>query len=128
MTSILGAVLTTHYASAIAGQSVSNQVSSATEAQLQLSFASAENIAAHASPQDADAIISAAKSSFLDGDRWAYGAGLLSVVVGAALVFLVFPRREREDELHAAYRAVDEATQKKAAPEPEGGLPEPASV
>ncbi len=46
MTSILGAVLTSHYASAMADQSVSSQVSSATEAQLQLSFASAENIAA----------------------------------------------------------------------------------
>src|SRR6187549_3254367 len=43
MTSILGAVLTSHYASAMADQSVSSQVSSATEAQLQLSFASAEN-------------------------------------------------------------------------------------
>jgi Na+/melibiose symporter-like transporter len=107
MTSILGAVLTTHYASAIAGQSVSEQVSSATEAQLQLSFASAETIAAHASPQDADAIIAAAKSSFLDGDQWAYGAGLLSVLIGAALVFFVFPRHEREQELRASYQATD---------------------
>jgi Na+/melibiose symporter-like transporter len=109
MTSILGAVLTTHYASAIAGQSVSEQVSSATEAQLQLSFASAETIAAHASPQDADAIIAAAKSSFLDGDQWAYGAGLLSVLIGAALVFFVFPRHEREQELRASYQAADTA-------------------
>jgi hypothetical protein len=109
MTSILGAVLTTHYASAIAGQSVSEQVSSATEAQLQLSFASAETIAAHASPQDADAIIAAAKSSFLDGDQWAYGAGLLSVLIGAALVFFVFPRHEHEQELRASYQAADTA-------------------
>jgi MFS transporter, DHA2 family, multidrug resistance protein len=124
MTSILGAVLTTHYASAIAGQSVSNQVSSATESQLQLSFASAENIAAHASPQDAEAIISAAKTSFLDGDQWAYGAGLLSVLVGAALVFFVFPKRKREDELRASYHAADSKE-----PEPadaEGAVPEAA--
>ena len=92
MTSILGAVLTAHYASAMADQSVSSQVSSSTEAQLQLSFASAENIAAHASPQDADAILAAAKSSFLDGDQWAYGAGLVAVLVGAVLVFFVFPK------------------------------------
>jgi hypothetical protein len=109
MTSILGAVLTTHYASAIAGQSVSDQVTNATEAQLQLSFASAENIAAHSSPQQADAIVSAAKTSFLAGDQWAYGAGLLAVLVGAALVFFVFPRRRREDDLRAAYHAEDEA-------------------
>jgi hypothetical protein len=107
MTSILGAVLTAHYASAMADQSVSSQVSSSTEAQLQLSFASAENVAAHASPQDADAILSAAKSSFLNGDQWAYAAGLLAVLVGAVLVFLVFPKREREDELRAAYHAED---------------------
>jgi hypothetical protein len=106
MTSILGSVLTTHYASAMADQSVSSQVSSTTEAQLQLSFASAENIAA-THPQDADAIIAAAKSSFLEGDQWAYGAGLASVLVGAALVFLLFPKREREEELHASYHAAD---------------------
>jgi MFS family permease len=108
MTSILGSVLTTHYASAMAGQSVSDEVSSSTESQLQLSFASAENIAAHY-PEDADAIIAAAKSSFLDGDQWAYGAGLVSVLVGAVLVFFVFPRREREDELRASYHAADTA-------------------
>jgi hypothetical protein len=106
MTSILGAVLTNHYASAMADQSVSEEVSSATEAQLQLSFASAENIAA-LQPQDAEAIIAAAKSSFLEGDQWAYGAGLVSVLVGAALVFFVFPRRDEEERLHAAYHAQD---------------------
>jgi hypothetical protein len=114
MTSILGAVLTNHYASAMAEQSVSSDVSSATEAQLQLSFASAENIAAHASPQDADAILTAAKSSFLDGDQWAYGAGLLSVLVGAVLVFFVFPKREREDALRASYHAADTAAAARA--------------
>jgi hypothetical protein len=125
MTSILGAVLTTHYASAIAGQSVSDQVSSATESQLQLSFASAENIAAHASPQDADAIISAAKTSFLDGDQWAYGAGLLSVLVGAALVFLMFPKHKREAELRASYHAQD--SQEPQPADTEGAVPQPAA-
>jgi DHA2 family multidrug resistance protein-like MFS transporter len=109
MTSILGAVLTTHYASAMASQSVSSQVTNSTEAQLQLSFASAENVASHASPQNADAILAAAKSSFLDGDQWAYAAGLVSVLVGAALVFFVFPKREREDALRASYHAEDTA-------------------
>ena len=106
MTSILGAVLTSHYASAMADQSVSSQVSSATEAQLQLSFASAENIAAN-HPQDANAILAAAKSSFLDGDQWAYAAGLVAVLIGAVLVFFVFPKREREDALRASYHAED---------------------
>ena len=106
MTSILGSVLTTHYASAIAAQSVSSQVSSSTESQLQLSFASAENIAQHY-PQDADAIIAAAQSSFLQGDQWAYAAGLIAVIVGAVLVFFLFPKRERERELHATYASED---------------------
>jgi len=106
MTSILGAVLTSHYASAMADQSVSSQVSSSTESQLQLSFASAENIAQHY-PQDADAIISAAQSSFLQGDQWAYGAGLLAVLAGAVLVFFLFPKRDREHELHVSYSAED---------------------
>jgi hypothetical protein len=108
MTSILGAVLTAHYASAMADQSVSSQVSNATEAQLQLSFASAENIAA-SSPQDADAILAAAKSSFLDGDQWAYAAGLVAVVIGAVLVFFVFPKQQREQELRTSYHAEDTA-------------------
>jgi hypothetical protein len=108
MTSILGSVLTAHYASAMADQSVSEEVSSATEAQLQLSFASAENIAA-TQPQDAEAIIAAAKSSFLDGDQWAYGAGLVSVLIGAALVFTLFPKHDDERRLLAEYHAEDSA-------------------
>jgi MFS transporter, DHA2 family, multidrug resistance protein len=109
MTSILGAVLTTHYATAMADQSVSNQVTSATESQLQLSFASAEDVAAHSSPQDAAAIVAAAKSAFLDSDQWAYGAGLVAVLLGAALVFFGFPKREHEDALRASYHAEDAA-------------------
>jgi hypothetical protein len=93
----------------MADQSVSSQVSSATEAQLQLSFASAENIAAN-HPQDANAILAAAKSSFLDGDQWAYAAGLVAVLIGAVLVFFVFPRQEREDALRASYHAEDTAS------------------
>ena len=35
------------------------------------------------------AITSAAKTSFLQGDQWAYAAGLIAVLVGAALVFFL---------------------------------------
>ena len=42
-----------------------------TQAQLQLSFASAENLAQH-NPAYASQITAAAQSSFLDGDNWAY--------------------------------------------------------
>ena len=97
-------------------RAVSSQVSNSTESQLQLSFASAENIAAHTSPQDAEAILSAAKSSFLDGDQWAYAAGPVAVLVGAVLVFFLFPKREREDELRAEYHAQDQGGVAEAIP------------
>ena len=71
---------------------------------------------AQAPPQDADAILSAAKSSFLQGDQWAYAAGLVAVVLGAALVFFLFPKREAERRLLAEYHAQDTA----AAPPPPG--------
>jgi hypothetical protein len=60
-----------------------------------------------AHPQDASAILAAAKSSFLDGDQWAYAAGLVAVLIGAVLVFFVFPKREREDALRGSYHAED---------------------
>jgi MFS transporter, DHA2 family, multidrug resistance protein len=108
MTSILGTILTSHYSSALASSNVADDVSDSTLSHLQLSYASAENIAAHY-PQSADQIISAAQSSFLQGDQWTYAAALIAVVLGAALVFFLFPRKERELELHAAYSADDRA-------------------
>jgi hypothetical protein len=60
-----------------------------------------------AGPADAEKIISAAQSSFLLGDQWTYGAALIAVVLGAALVFFLFPRKEKESELRAAYSAED---------------------
>ena len=105
----LGAVLTSRYASAWRTSRCRARTSSATEAQLQLSFASAENIAAATSPQYSDAIIAGAKSSFLDGDQWAYAAGLVAVLLGAVLVFFMFPKHEREDALRASYHAQDTA-------------------
>jgi len=117
-------VLTTHYASAMAAQSVSSDVTNATESQLQLSFASAENIAQH-NPADGAAIISAAKSAFLQGDQWAYAAGLVAVLVGAVLVFFLFPKPEREHELHATYAAEDTSSPESA--QGSGGL-EPAGA
>ncbi len=110
MQSIFGALLTAGYASAmaasIAAMGKASQIGDATQAQLTKSFAGAEEIAA-AYPEYAGQITGAARSAFLHGDLWAYGAGLLAVGAGAVIVFLLFPRRDAELELLAAYREED---------------------
>ncbi len=110
MQSILGALLTAGYAAsfsnAIADSPNSQKVSADVESELTKSFASAANTAEQY-PQYADQIIAAAKSSFLKGDEWAYGAGALAVVLGGALVFFLFPKREAEERMVAGYAAED---------------------
>jgi hypothetical protein len=81
-------------------------VTDSTQAQLQLSFASADDLASK-HPAQADQIVAAAKQSFLDGDQWAYTAALVAVLVGMSLVFFVFPRKDAEEALHVAYHAED---------------------
>ncbi len=54
-------------------------------------------------------ITAAAQQSFLAGDQQAYIAGILAVLIGAALVFFVFPKTERERELLEEYHKDDEA-------------------
>jgi hypothetical protein len=109
MTSIFGALLTAGYADAMgkAIDSSGHDVSQNTQAQLQLSYASAENLAAK-HQQYASQILAAAKSSFLDGDKWAYTAAMVAVAIGLALVFFFFPRKEAEETLRAGYHAQDE--------------------
>jgi EmrB/QacA subfamily drug resistance transporter len=116
MTSVLGTLLTLGYASAM-GQAIDQSgknITDATQAQLQLSFASAENLAKQ-NPQYASQITAAAKKSFLDGGDWAYVGAMLAIVVGMALVWFFYPRKEREEALRAGYHAGDEATAAQAA-------------
>ena len=110
MQSIFGALLTAGYAAA-AGAAVSAQggtINSQVQTDLTKSFASAADTAARFPPPVQDNIIAAAKTSFLQGDQWAYTAGLVAVLLGAALVFVFFPRAERERELLAQYDAASE--------------------
>jgi DHA2 family multidrug resistance protein-like MFS transporter len=51
----------------------------------------------------------AAKQSFLDGADWAYTAGIIAGLLGAALVFFLFPKREHEQQLLEQYHAEDTA-------------------
>jgi hypothetical protein len=91
---------------AIAASPNADKVTDSTQSQLQLSYASAADLAAE-NPQYADAITTAAKTSFLQGDDWAYTAGIVAVLAGAALVFVLFPRPAEERRLLADYRARD---------------------
>ena len=114
MTSVFGALLTAGYASAIAKKisaSAQQQISTSVEATLQKSFASASSLAQQY-PQYSEPIISAAKSSFLAGDRWAYLAGIFTILIGAAIVFYKFPKMEEEKELLSRYHEADTQVKK----------------
>jgi hypothetical protein len=117
MQSILGALLTAGYASAvataIAGSPDAAQITDSVQTQLQKSFASAEAVAAQY-PQYSQEITSAATESFLDGADWAYTAGIVAIVLGAAIVAFLFPKRDRERELLAEYHAQDAAAAARA--------------
>lgn len=112
MQSILGALLTAGYAAAtsaaIAGSSQQARITENVENELTKSFSSAADTAEQY-PRYSDQIIAAARDSFLQGDRWAYTAGIVAVVLGAALVFFCFPKGEEEKRLLRRYEAEDAA-------------------
>ena len=110
MQSIFGALLTAGYATAvaaaIAGAPNAAEITSSVQAQLTKSFSSAAAIAQQY-PEYATAITEGAKTSFLVGADWAYIAGIIAVLLGAAIVFRFFPTKADEDRLLAEYRAED---------------------
>jgi MFS transporter, DHA2 family, multidrug resistance protein len=118
MQSILGAVLTAGYASAVAASIAASpnrdKVTDQVQTEFTKSFSSAVDTADRYS-QYKEQIVAAAKSSFLQGDEWAYIAGIVAIVLGAALVFLRFPKKEWEDELLAEYAAEESPTTRVAA-------------
>jgi DHA2 family multidrug resistance protein-like MFS transporter len=110
MQSILGALLTAGYAAAVSAAIASapnkEQITDGVASQLTKSFAGAEEIAEQY-PQYASQITAGAKESFLDGADWAYTAGIVAILLGAALVFFLFPKKEEEERLLAGYHAED---------------------
>jgi hypothetical protein len=110
MQSIFGALLTAGYASAvdaaIATSPNSTEVTTSVQSELTKSFASAADTASRY-PQYSTQIIAAAKASFLDGADWAYTAGIVAVLIGATLVWFMFPKNEREEQLLAEYLDAD---------------------
>lgn len=100
MQSLLGALLAAGYASsignAIAASPEKDMVTTAVQQELTASFSSAAVVAEHTSPENATKIIAGAKQGFIHGADWAYLAGILAVVVGAVVVFVMFPRKDDE--------------------------------
>jgi EmrB/QacA subfamily drug resistance transporter len=128
MQSIFGALLTAGYATAAnAAISAANQsVSDSVQAQLTKSFAGAEAVAEQY-PQYASQITAAAKTSFLQGDQWAYTAGIVAVLLGGALVFFLFPKHAEEGKLLERYHAEDARAAKPADYEGDASVPSPAT-
>ena len=120
MQSMFGALLAAGY-SAAAGAAIQSsgytaEINATIQTQLLKSFAGAETIAAQY-PQYADGITAAARASFLAGDQWAYGAGIIAVLLGATLVFFFFPKREEEEAMLARFQRED-ATEPPRGPDP----------
>jgi MFS family permease len=110
MQSIFGALLTAGYAAAasaaISSSGEAGKISENVEGELTKSFSSAADIASQY-PGHTNQIIAAAKASFLQGDELAYAAGIVAVLLGAALVFFLFPKKDQEEALLAQYNAED---------------------
>jgi DHA2 family multidrug resistance protein-like MFS transporter len=110
MQSILGALLTAGYAAAanaaIAAAPEQAKITENVEGQLTKSFSSAADLASRY-PKHAEEIVSAAKTSFLQGEDWAYAAGMIAVAIGAVIVFCLFPKHDDERRLLAQYQAED---------------------
>jgi MFS transporter, DHA2 family, multidrug resistance protein len=110
MQSILGALLTAGYAAAIGAAIASapnkNQITDSVATELQKSFDGAIAVAQQY-PKYSTQITAAAKSAFLQGDQWAYVAGIIAVLLGAVLIFFVFPKKDEEVALLQRYHEED---------------------
>jgi MFS transporter, DHA2 family, multidrug resistance protein len=110
MQSIFGALLTAGYAaaaaSAISSSPESQKVTENIEGELTKSFSSAADLASQY-PGHSEQIIAAAKASFLQGDEWAYAAGIVAILLGGALVYFRFPKKDEEEALLTQYNAED---------------------
>jgi MFS transporter, DHA2 family, multidrug resistance protein len=119
MQSIFGALLTGGFATAMASAvAASGNVTNSVQNQLTKSFSSAAEVAKQ-HPQYAAQITAAAKTSFLQGDQWAYLAGIVAILLGATIVFFRFPKKREEEDLLAQYHAHDVVTKPEAAGKPE---------
>jgi DHA2 family multidrug resistance protein-like MFS transporter len=110
--SLFGALLATGYAAAmtaaIAAAPQGAEIPASVTSSLTMSYAGAQTVAAEY-PQYASQITAAAQNAFMAGDQTAYIAGIIAVLIGAVLVFFVFPKRDKEREVLTAYHQQDMA-------------------
>ena len=110
---IMGALLAAGYAAAVSAQIASSpdksQITTTVQQELTKSFASASSVANQVSPENASKIIAGAKAGFIDGADWAYTAGIIAILLGAVLVFFLFPKKDGEQALLAQYQEEDTA-------------------
>ncbi|MBP1702865.1 MAG: integral rane transport protein [Chloroflexi bacterium] len=112
MQSIFGALLAAGYAAAIttalAASPNAAAIPSTITNELTMSYSGAMSVA-EAYPQYSEQISAAAKAAFLDGDDMAYLAGIIFVLLGAALVFFLFPKRDQERKMLLEFHQKDMA-------------------
>ncbi len=112
MQALLGAILASGFAHAfsrsIAATGHASQIPDQVTQALQASYASAVHVADQY-PQYRQAILDAAAQSLVSGAFGAYLVGTVAIAGGAALVGLLVPKRDREQQLMAEYRATDAA-------------------
>ncbi len=110
MQSLFGAILAAGYAAAITAAIAASpnaaEVTPDIANELTMSYAGAMSVAAEY-PQYAEQITAAAKEAFLAGDQYAYIAGIIAVLLGAALVFFVYPKVDQERKLLRQYHEED---------------------
>jgi MFS transporter, DHA2 family, multidrug resistance protein len=106
--SIFGALLAAAYAASMAAQLAgypnASQVPPSVASGFESSFAGAQSVAAQY-PQWANQITAAAKTAFLAGDQNAYLAGIIAILIGAMLVYFIFPKKDKEQQLLKEYHA-----------------------
>lgn len=109
---VLGTALTLGYAAEFAKQVTASPdaslVSAQTQSALTQSFSSATALGARY-PTYQSAIEEAAKFSFIHGSAIAYAVGFVLVFIGAALVFVAFPGKDKSLELFDEYHTEDAA-------------------
>ena len=110
MQSILGALLTAGYASAV-GSAIASAPHAGQDHRQRLG-AAAEVVrwrdrGRAAVPEARRRDHRRRKSSFLHGDRWAYTAGIVAVAMGAIVILFMFPEKDAEVAMLARYATED---------------------